>query len=460
MKDIWKHINPWIVLTNPVNYVKRPFEEFIQQQASGGLVLLVATIFALFMANSPWHDAYHHFWEIEFTFGFSNLALTQSLHHWINDGLMAVFFFVVGLELKREFLSGELADIRKAALPIAAACGGMVVPAALYALVAGSGPAAAGWGIPMATDIAFALGIVAVLGDRIPRSVAVFLTALAIVDDLGAVLVIAIFYTGDINMIPLAYVAGFFVLLWLGNLWDIQSPNFYAIVGFALWVAMLKSGVHASIAGVMIGMTIPTKPRHGHMQFLGLIDGLVERFREIEQEPGHSHDGDFQSEEQLKTLTKMEHVCHDAMSPLQRMEHVMHDWVIFGVMPIFALANAGVSLELGNLTEAILHPVAIGVTFGLFIGKPLGILLFSWLAVKMKLCKLPTGAGWREVLGVGILAGIGFTMSMFISNLAFADALLQMEAKIGIFAASILSGVIGYWFLSKGKKRQTFICIE
>ncbi len=438
--------------TSKLARLMRPFEDFFNNQASGGIVLLMATVLALILANSPLSDAYHHFWETSLTIGGESFGLTQSLHHWINDGLMAVFFFVVGLEIKREFLAGELTSRRKAALPIAAALGGMVVPAAIFAAFNLGSTDVRGWGIPMATDIAFALGIIALLGNRIPRALAIFLTALAIVDDLGAVLVIAIFYTGELSWAALGIVAVCMVILMIGNRLGLQHPNFYALVGLVLWIALLKSGVHASIAGVLIGATIPVRPKHPHDEFVVKSEQLLKRYHESETIPGPFH-----NEQRLGTLLALEHITHDAMSPLQRMEHEMHPWVIYGVMPVFALANAGISLSTAELTAALTHPITIGVSAGLLLGKPLGIFLFSWLAVKMKLCDLPSGSRWPDILGVGILAGIGFTMSMFITNLAYVDITRIANAKVGIFAASILAGIIGYLLLARRKQEPSLI---
>jgi NhaA family Na+:H+ antiporter len=420
----------------------QPFEDFFKRQVSGGIVLLGATFLALALANSPFGAHYHQFWQIELTIGFDNFGLSNSIHHWINDGLMAIFFFVVGLEIKREFLAGELASLRKAALPMAAALGGMAVPALIYYLFNPHPPEAHGWGIPMATDIAFALGVIALLGPRIPRSVAIFLTALAIVDDLGAVLVIALFYTGEISVTALGGAAAFFVLLVIGNRLGLQHPNYYALIGFAMWVALLKSGVHASVAGVLVGATIPVRPRHSHQEFLDKTSRLKERYQEIE-----SLEGPFLHEERLGILVALEKVCHDTMSPLQRMEHVMNPWVIFAVMPIFAFANAGLTVDVATLPALLARPVTLGVACGLFLGKPLGILLFSWFAVRLGLCELPRGASWRQILGVGVLGGIGFTMSLFITNLAFSDASLVAAAKVGIFIASLLAGAVGFALL-------------
>lgn len=429
---------------NGLAELKRPFESFFRRQASGGIVLLAATILALVLANSPLSDVYFHFWETKLSIGAGSWGFTQSLHHWINDGLMALFFFVVGLELKREFLAGELATARKAALPAFAALGGMVAPAVIYYLLVPELPEAKGWGVPMATDIAFALGIVALLGNRISRGLAIFLTALAIVDDLGAVVVIALFYSGKISAISLFVAGAFWLLLFVGNRLKIQHPAFYALIGLCLWFAMLKSGIHPSIAGVMIGSTIPISPRYPRQQFLDKADQLLRRYRRLRQE-----EGPFVDQKKVGTLLALETVCHDALSPLQRMEHEMHRWVIFGVMPIFALANAGIPLGWTELQASLTQPVTIGVIFGLFVGKPLGIFLFSWLAVKSNLADLPKESTWPALFGIGILGGIGFTMSIFIANLAFYRPELIAQAKVGIFGASLLAGILGYLVLTK-----------
>jgi NhaA family Na+:H+ antiporter len=427
----------------------QPFEDFFKHQASGGIVLMVATLLALALANSPWAGFYHHFWEFELSLGFGGSAFSHSLHHWINDGLMAVFFFVVGLEIKRELLAGELSTPRKAILPIAAALGGMLVPAGIFLLFAPQLPESRGWGIPMATDIAFALGVIALLGDRIPRSLAIFLTALAIVDDLGAVAVIALFYTGELSAPALTAAALLFLLLAAGNRLGFKDPAFFGLLGVALWLAVLQSGVHASIAGVLVGATIPVRPRYGSAAFLARARQLKQEYAEVETIPGP-----FAREERLGILMAWEKLCHDAMSPLQRMEHLMHDWIVFGVMPLFALANAGIPLSFAELGTALAHPVTRGVGLGLLLGKPIGILLFTWLAVRLRLCELPEGIGWRQILGIGVLGGIGFTMSLFITSLAFDQSALVADAKVGIFAASLLAGTVGFLLLRFGGRRS------
>ncbi|SHJ82413.1 sodium/proton antiporter, NhaA family (TC 2.A.33.1.1) [Malonomonas rubra DSM 5091] len=430
--------------------LKRPFESFLRRQASGGIVLLLATFLALICANTPLRESYHHLWETKISLGADSWGIKQSLHHWINDGLMAIFFFVVGLELKREFLAGELTSVRKATLPVLAAVGGMLVPAAIYLFLVPGLPEAKGWGVPMATDIAFALGVIALLGKRIPRSLAIFLTALAIVDDLGAVIIIALFYSENISVVCLLIAGGLWAVLFAGNRVKIQHPVFYALLGLGLWLAMLKSGIHPSIAGVMIGATIPVHPRYSRELFLEKAEHLLVLYRKLRKT-----EGPFVHERKIGTLLALESLCHDSLSPLQRMEHEMHRWVIFGIMPLFAFANAGVSLSWNELQLSFTQPVTFGIIAGLFIGKPLGIILFSRLAVALKLAELPQGASWLTLLGVGTLGGIGFTMSIFITNLAFYRPELISQAKVGIFIASLLAGISGYLLLARFAQEKT-----
>lgn len=378
----------------PVERLVRPFQEFAKAEASGGILLIGCTVMALAWANSPWSGSYFHFWHADPTFGFGGTLFSQPLHFWINDGLMALFFLLVGLEIKREVLVGELASRRKAALPIAAALGGMIVPAAIYAWFNHGGPAAAGWGIPMATDIAFALGVLALLGDRVPLSLKVFLAALAIVDDIGAVLVIAVFYTEQISWISLGMAGFFFLALIAANRTGARHPIIYAALGVGLWLAFLRSGIHATVAGVLLATTIPARDRAG------------------------------------------------ARSPMLRFEHALLPWNKYGIMPVFALANAGVVLGAGA-ARVPADPISLGVICGLVFGKPIGIVLFSWLATQSRLATMLTGISWRQIVGVGLLGGIGFTMSLFVANLAFGDTVALELAKVGILAASIISGIAG-----------------
>lgn len=433
-----------------IDRVLAPFAQFAHTASSGGVVLLACTVAALAWANSPWAASYHHLWETPIALDVGPLALRSTLHHLINDGLMAVFFFLVGLEIKREVLVGELASLRQAALPAAAALGGMVVPAALYAAVNAGGPGAAGWGIPMATDIAFALGVLALLGDRVPAGLKVFLAALAIVDDIGAVLVIAVFYTGGVEWGALALAGGLLLLAAGANAAGIRRPWAYAVIGVALWGAVHASGVHATVAGVLLAMTIPSRTRIDEDQFLRRARRSVEAF-ESGCGPGTTV---LTNQVQQEALLRLETLCEQAQAPLQTTERKLHGIVAFGIMPLFALANAGVRLTVGE-AASLAHPVTLGILLGLVVGKPLGITLFSWAAVRLGFAALPQRVTWRLVHGVAWLGGIGFTMSIFIAGLAFAGApALLATAKIGILAATLVAGVSGWVLLRRGAPRQ------
>ena len=426
-----------------VRRVLNTFQQFAHQQSSGGLVLLACTALALAWANSPWAASYVHLWETPVTVGAPGFGLTESLHHWINDGLMAVFFFLVGLEIKREMLVGELSSLRQAALPIAAAVGGMVVPAALYALVNAGGPGAPGWGIPMATDIAFALGVLALLGPRVPLALKVFLAALAIVDDIGAVLVIALFYTASISWLSLAVGVGVLAALATINRAGVRHPIPYALLGVVLWVAFLKSGIHATIAGVLLAMTIPARRRIAPQAFVATVhDNLAAFERACGPETSVMTNSALQ-----EAVDRIEDACEGAQTPLMRLEHGLHGVVAFGIMPLFALANAGVRLVGGGLAESFVSPVTLGVIAGLVLGKPIGITLAAWLAVRSGAAILPGGVSWRLVVGVSLLGGIGFTMSLFIAGLAFPDAATLDASKLGILAASLVAGLAGWLVL-------------
>jgi NhaA family Na+:H+ antiporter len=429
----------------PFQRILSPFARFARTESAGGIVLIAATIAAIAWANSPWGESYHHLWESVLTVGVGEYALSYTLHHWINDGLMAVFFFLVGLEIKREFLVGELASVRRATLPIAAALGGMVVPALLYTLLNAGGPGEPGWGIPMATDIAFALGVLALLGPRIPLSLKVFLAALAIVDDLGAVLVIALFYTDQISWAALGL--GFVVLaaLVVAARLGARSPLLYVGLGLILWVAFLKSGVHATVAGVLLAMTIPARTRIDTEEFLDRGRRILDYF----DAAGREGSDVLTNRGQQAAIQEMENACEAAQAPLQRIEHELHFPVAFFIIPLFALANAGVHLG-GDLGAAFTDRVPLGIMLGLVVGKPVGITLFAWLSVRLGLAALPVGTTWRSIRGVSLLGGIGFTMSLFISGLAFPGAPhLNEEAKIGIFAASLVAGIAGFLMLRR-----------
>jgi NhaA family Na+:H+ antiporter len=412
--------------------------------SSGGIVLIVCTAIALAWANSPWAASYHHLWEIELALDAGPVSIRSTLHHLINDGLMAVFFFLVGLEIKREVLVGELASLRQAALPAAAALGGMVVPAAIYAVLNAGGSGSAGWGIPMATDIAFALGVLALLGDRVPAGLKVFLAALAIVDDIGAVLVIALFYTSGVNWAALGAAAALLLLAAGANAAGVRRPWAYAAIGLALWGAVLASGVHATVAGVLLAMTIPSRTRINEDEFLLRARRCVEEF-----ESGCGPETTVLTNQvQQEALLRLEALCDQAQAPLQKTEGKLHGIVAFLIMPLFALANAGVTLGGGDLGSAVSSPVALGVVLGLVLGKPLGITLFSWAAVRLGAATLPSRVTWRMVHGAAWLGGIGFTMSLFVAGLAFSGmpALLP-AAKLGILAASLAAGISGWTLL-------------
>lgn len=426
-----------------IDRILEPFAQFAHTASSGGIVLLVCTVIALIWANSPWAASYHHVWETEIALDAGPLAIRSTLHHLINDGLMVVFFFLVGLEIKREVRIGELASLRRAALPAAAALGGMVIPAAFYAAWNLGGPGSAGWGIPMATDIAFALGVLALLGNRVPSGLKVFLAALAIVDDIGAVLVIALFYTDEVSWTALGAAGVLLLLAAAANAAGVRRPWAYSLIGVALWGAVLASGVHATVAGVLLAMTIPSRTRINEDEFLRRSRRSVEEF-ERGCGPGTTV---LTNQVQQEALLTLEVLCEQAQAPLQTIERKLHVIVAFGIMPLFAIANAGVQLTGGGQGLALANPVTLGVLFGLILGKPLGIMIFSWLAVRLGIAELPRGVTWRLVHGVSWLGGIGFTMSLFVASLAFpgAPALLN-AAKIGVLVASLAAGLFG-WFL-------------
>lgn len=433
----------------PPHRLLLPFQRFVHAEASSGILLLLCTLVALFWANSIWADRYTSLWQTKLTFGLGSFILSKSLLLWINDGLMAIFFFVVGLEIKREVLVGELSSLRQASLPIAAAVGGMIFPALIYLIFNAGQPGALGWGIPMATDIAFALGVLSLLGKRVPLSLKVFLTAVAIVDDIGAVLVIALFYTANLSWLSLAVGAGFLVVLILVNRAGIRHPLIYALLGVGLWLAFLKSGVHATIAGVLLAMTIPSRTRINAEDFLAEGHFLLDEFAQS-GDPGMAI---LSNRRQRASVQALEKACQQVESPLQRLEHNLHPWTAYAIMPLFALANAGVSLS-GNNFAALLHPVTLGVIAGLVVGKQLGILLAVWLLVRSGIAVKPDELSWRQYYGVGWLAGIGFTMSLFISGLAFGDSSLLTAAKVGVLAASLIAGTIG-WLILSGSKSDT-----
>jgi NhaA family Na+:H+ antiporter len=436
----------------PIDRLLRPFHDFASTESSGGIVLLAATVVALLWANSGWAGSYARLWETALTLAVGGWSFEMSLHHLVNDGLMVVFFFLVGLEIKREMLVGELSSLRASALPIAAAGGGMLFPALIYFALNRTGPGAAGWGIPMATDIAFALGVLALMGPRIPVGLKVFLAALAIADDLGAVLVIALFYTRSLDLLALAL--GFLVLLALAgmNALGVRRPGLYALGGVALWAAFLASGVHATIAGVLLALTVPVRTRIDTRQFLDEGRAILDDFDAAGEEAADV----LTSERQQGDIHALEEACEAAQSPLIRIEHALQPWVAFLVVPLFALANAGVRLRGVDLAGAASHSVTLGVVLGLVLGKPIGITLLSWLSVRSGAAQLPSGVRWRQIHAVSWLGGIGFTMSLFVAGLAFGEGSELLEAaKLGILAASTLAALLGWVLLrAAGRRRE------
>ncbi|MBB4023836.1 MAG: Na+/H+ antiporter NhaA [Confluentimicrobium sp.] len=421
-----------------------PFEQFLHRQTTSGLLLMGMAVLALVLANGPFAEAYDKILKTYVGIGFGDWTLKMSLHHWINDALMAFFFFVVGLELKREFLVGELANPRNAALPIAAAIGGMVVPALFYFALNPSGDAAAGWGIPMATDIAFAIGAMALLGTRAPKALVTFLVALAIVDDLGAVMVIAVFYTDSIALMPLFIAVLLFLVLLVLNRSGVRDPVPYFLVAVLLWYALLSSGVHATLAGVIGAMTVPAYPKYNPERFSAHVRALMDRF-DASHRSGQNVMTNIELRSEVEALRNGVTLVE---APLQRLEQFWHMPVAFLVIPIFALANAGIAIDTGALGETLSNPVLMGVSLGLILGKFIGITGASWLAIRLGLAVLPSGTRFTQIAGASLLAGIGFTMSIFVAQLAFEgqDDLLLM-AKTGILGASFLAGVTGFVWL-------------
>ena len=438
---------PW---EKAFNRVLTPLEEFIHRQTTSGVLLMLCAVVALYLANSHWHETYLHILELPLTIGVPGFQLSKSLHHWINDGLMAIFFFVVGLELKREILVGELADIKQAMLPIIAAIGGMIVPVAIYISINPQGHTFDGWGIPMATDIAFALGTLALLGNRVPKTLLTFLVALAIVDDLGAVVVIALFYTETLDLTALSIAAAMVLLLVSLNLGGIRHPLPYILLGVVLWIAMLKSGVHATLAGILLAFTIPMRPKYDPGRFLARVNRLVDEIKETYQ-----RETNIVKNDALRSRVRaLEEGALLVQAPAQIMERSMHLPSAYLVIPIFALANAGIPIDWSAFGDTVTHPVSVGIAAGLVIGKLVGIAGFSWLAVKTGITSLPPGLNFNHMIGVGLMGGIGFTMSIFIAELGFAQQPEDLlMAKTGILLASLVAGISGFlWLYVTSKK--------
>ena len=436
-----EYVAPW---EKAFDKVLSPLEDFIHRQTTSGILLMLCAVVALYLANSQWSEAYHHFLLLPFTIGVPGFELSKSIHHWINDGLMAMFFFVIGLELKREILVGELADPKQAILPIVAAVGGMLVPVLIYIGINPEGHTLDGWGIPMATDIAFALGALALLGKRIPKNLLTFLVALAIVDDLGAVMVIAVFYTETISIPALSVAAAMLILLVSLNLGGIRRPLPYVLLGIILWIATLKSGVHGTLAGIFLAFTIPMRPKYDPALFLTHINKMVEQIKQA-----YKHEENIIKNDELRSRVRaLEDGIHLVQAPAQVMERTMHLPSAYIIIPVFSLANAGIPVDWSSFSSIITHPVSMGIAAGLIFGKLIGIAGFSWLAIKFGLTTLPKGLNFKHITGVALMGGIGFTMSIFIAELGFshsADDLLM--AKTGILFASLIAGVSGFLWL-------------
>ncbi|MBF0454315.1 MAG: Na+/H+ antiporter NhaA [Magnetococcales bacterium] len=424
--------------------ILEPFEEFIHRQTTSSLLLMASALLALVWANSSYSESYQHLIHTPMGVTIGTWGLEKSLQHWVNDALMTLFFFLVGLELKREVLVGELSDFRQALLPVVAAVGGMVFPALFYAMVVPDGDMARGWGIPMATDIAFAIGALALLGSRVPKALITFLVALAIIDDLGAVIVIAVAYTEEIVLQALLASAVVLSLLIAMNRAGVRHPLPYFLLGTVLWFALLKSGVHATLAGVLTAFTIPAGSKYDPVLFRKRLKELLNRF-DASYQPG---DNILVNERLQRVVQNLETGIYRVEPPLQRLEHALHMPVAFVVIPIFALINAGVPMDFSSLGKMVEHPVTLAVIVGLVGGKFLGIAGSCWLALKLGIGQLPHQTRFTHIAGLGLLSGIGFTMSIFIAELAFLhQPNLLLSAKSGILIASLIAGLGGYLWL-------------
>jgi Na+:H+ antiporter, NhaA family len=433
----------WSNSARPVpRLVLRPLQAFLQTEQAGGVLLLAAAVAALVWANSPWQASYDSFWHTQLTIGIGSWSLAEDLQHWVNDGLMALFFLVVGLEIKRELLTGELREPRVAALPAVAALGGMAVPALLYLAINPGGEPARGWGIPMATDIAFALGVLALVGSRLPAALKSFLLALAIVDDIGAILVIAIFYSGSVEVLALLAAGALLALILILQRRHVRWTVVYVLLGVGVWLATFQSGVHATIAGVALGLVTPAVP----FQRPKAVSLEAHRIADDTVDDPFPPDADAHQWLHLADLTR------EAVSPLARAEHLLHPWTSYLIVPLFALANAGVPITGSTLGEALSSGVTLGVVVGLVVGKIAGVTAFTWAATKTGITRLPDGVRWRHLVGVAALAGIGFTVSLFITSLAFQRPELQDAAKVGILAASLLAGLLGALLLFRSQR--------
>lgn len=431
----------------PIRRLISPLEGLISDAAWGGVLLMICTAVALYLANSSWQHDYHEILTTPIDIGLGNSHLKLDIHHFINDALMAIFFFVVGLEIKREVLVGELSHVSEAILPALAAFGGMIVPAAIFIAVNFHQPGEKGWGIPMATDIAFSLGILSLLGRRVPLSAKVFLTAFAIVDDIGASLVIAFFYTDTITWSALGIGAFFFTCLVLCNAFGVRRSSPYVFLSVLLWLCFLKSGIHPTIAGILAALTIPARPRLQSDEFLISTRMLLDRIEEKREEESNV----LKNKEKHAMISDVETASKLTQTPLKRFENSLHHWITFFIMPVFALANAGITFD-GGLVNRLTHTVTIGILLGLILGKQIGVTLFAWLAVKLGWAQLPRDVSWKMLYGLSWLGGVGFTMSLFITNLAYGRESVNLDdAKVGILLGSAIAGfggsLIVWWTL-------------
>jgi NhaA family Na+:H+ antiporter len=438
---------PW---EKAFNKVSTPFEHFIHAQTTTGIILMFMTVLALILANTPLAETYMHFFHTKIDLNVGSWELSHTIHHWINDGLMAIFFFIIGLEIKREILVGELSNMKVAILPILAAIGGMLFPALIYFSINAGGEGANGWGIPMATDIAFAISALVLLGKRVPPALMTFLVALAIVDDLGAVLVIALFYTEQIHMLPLALAGGSFLIMVMFNRFGIHMILPYFIMGLFMWFFMLESGVHATIAGVIAAMAIPSKPKRRPMDFTNNTRTLLDEYDEYPVGSDY-----LLHEKQKAILISIDESISAVRTPAARLEQDLHLPIALIIIPLFALANAGISIDFSSIGSTVMEPVSLGIIAGLIVGKVVGIFGVAWLAIKLKLATLPKGSNMSQIFGVAFLGGIGFTMSIFVADLAFMGSEeLIFQAKVGILAASLFAGFFGFFWLRYVANKQ------
>ncbi|PTN10264.1 Na+/H+ antiporter NhaA [Mangrovibacterium marinum] len=434
---------------SPIALSLKPFNRFIKNESSPSILLLVVTVATLLAVNLGLHESYVHLLHEEFVIGYSKFTLSKSLHHWINDGLMALFFFSVGLAIKREISIGELSTIRKASLPVFAALGGMVFPVIFFLLLNNTAETQDGWAIPMATDIAFTIGIMNLLGKRVPHALKVFITAFAVVDDLGAILVIAIYYSTSIQMHLILSAISLFLLLLILTRFGLYNKYFYTVVSIAIWLLLLRSGIHATIAGVLVAFAIPIRKKRKISRFPKHIQKAVDQFKSLK---GKIPSRYILTEHEMKAIKRIDRLTEQVQTPLQKAENKLEGWVAFAIMPLFAFANAGVKIDAESFIQIDFSMI---IAASLLFGKLIGISLFCYLAIKMKLASLPENASFKQLSITSLLGGVGFTMSLFIANLAFEYNHFIDASKIGILLGSILAGTIGYFLLKSTLTRES-----